>query len=131
MYDEKTVKHVIFIAMSRDMGFSLPFIAEYLPRFKAGKLSAQDMIEAILARVAEFKRWCGIEVTVAEPGFVEIQMPWRPEVGQYSGYLHAGLMGTLIDTAQREIVSVTRRGTKVHCAGPRGQTRQRAGLHQL
>ena len=28
-------------------------IAEYLPRFKAGKLSAQDMIEAILARMAE------------------------------------------------------------------------------
>ena len=70
MYDEKIVKHVIFIAMSREMGFSLPFIAEYLPRFKVGKLSAQDMIEAILARVAEFNRWCGIEVTVAEPGFV-------------------------------------------------------------
>lgn len=52
-YDEKTVKHVIFIAMSREMGFSLPMIAEYLPRFKTGKLSAQDMIEAILARVAE------------------------------------------------------------------------------
>ena len=28
-------------------------IAEYLPRFKAGKLSAQDMNEGILARVAE------------------------------------------------------------------------------
>jgi DNA-binding transcriptional MerR regulator len=41
-YAETTVKHVIFIAMSREMGFSLPFIAEYLPRFKAGKLSAQD-----------------------------------------------------------------------------------------
>lgn len=52
-YDEKTVKHVIFIAMSREMGFSLSFIAEYLPRFKAGKLSAKDMIEAIHRRVAE------------------------------------------------------------------------------
>jgi DNA-binding transcriptional MerR regulator len=52
-FDQKTVQHVIFIAMSREMGFSLPFIAEYLPRFKAGKLSTQDMIEAILARVAE------------------------------------------------------------------------------
>jgi DNA-binding transcriptional MerR regulator len=27
-YDEKTVRHVVFIAMSRAMGFSLPFIAE-------------------------------------------------------------------------------------------------------
>jgi DNA-binding transcriptional MerR regulator len=52
-YDEKTMKHVIFIAMSREMGFSLPLIAEYLPLFKTGKLSAQDMIDAILARVAE------------------------------------------------------------------------------
>ena len=31
-------------------------IAEYLPRFKAGKLSAQDMIEVILARVAEIEQ---------------------------------------------------------------------------
>jgi MerR family copper efflux transcriptional regulator len=53
VYDETTVKHVIFIAMSREMGFSLPLIAQYLPRFKAGKLSAQDMTEAILARVVE------------------------------------------------------------------------------
>ena len=49
--------------------------------------------------MAEFNRWCGIEVTVAEAGAVEIQMPWRAEVGQYSGFLHAGLIGTLIDTA--------------------------------
>jgi DNA-binding transcriptional MerR regulator len=52
-YGEKTVKHVIFIAISREMGFSLPFIAEHLPRFKTGKLSAEDMIEAIHQRVAE------------------------------------------------------------------------------
>ena len=25
--------------------------------------------------------------------------PWRPEVGQYAGFLHAGLVGALIDTA--------------------------------
>jgi uncharacterized protein (TIGR00369 family) len=26
-------------------------------------------------------------------------MPWRAEVGQYAGFLHAGLIGALIDTA--------------------------------
>ena len=26
-------------------------------------------------------------------------MPWRTEAGQYSGFLHAGLIGALIDTA--------------------------------
>lgn len=48
---------------------------------------------------AAFNRWCGIEVVAAEPGSATIAMPWRPEAGQYAGYLHAGLVGALIDTA--------------------------------
>jgi uncharacterized protein (TIGR00369 family) len=35
----------------------------------------------------------------AGAGEVEISMPWRKEVGQHSGYLHAGLIAALIDTA--------------------------------
>ena len=46
-----------------------------------------------------FNRWCGIEVVSAEPGGAVIEMPWRAEAGQYSGFLHAGLIGALIDTA--------------------------------
>ena len=52
-YDEKTVRLVVFIAMSREMGFSLPFIAEYVPKFQSGQLTPQDMIEAIHQRVAD------------------------------------------------------------------------------
>jgi len=48
---------------------------------------------------AAFNRWCGIEVLSAESGRAEIAMPWREEVGQYAGFLHAGLVGALIDTA--------------------------------
>ena len=48
---------------------------------------------------AAFNRWCGIEVLSAEPGRAEIAMPCRDEVGQYAGFLHAGLVGALIDTA--------------------------------
>src|SRR4051812_30380999 len=48
---------------------------------------------------AAFNRWCGIEVVSAEAGQVEISMPWRAEASQYSGFLHAGLVGALIDTA--------------------------------
>lgn len=40
-----------------------------------------------------------IEVDLAEQGSVQISMPWRCEMGQYAGFLHAGLVGTLIDTA--------------------------------
>lgn len=48
---------------------------------------------------AAFNRWCGIEVMAAEPGSATIAMPWRQEAGQYAGFLHAGLVGALIDTA--------------------------------
>ena len=64
-----------------------------------------DPSEDLLARIralnasAAFNRWCGIEVVRAEPGAVEIAMPWREDAGQYAGFLHAGLQGALIDTA--------------------------------
>lgn len=48
---------------------------------------------------AAFNRWCGIEVTRAGPGSAEIALPWRADLGQYAGFLHAGVIGTLIDTA--------------------------------
>lgn len=61
----------------------------------------QDPTELVL-RIndsAEFNRWCGFEVLSCAPGTVELAMPWRKEVGQYSGFLHAGVVGALIDTA--------------------------------
>jgi uncharacterized protein (TIGR00369 family) len=48
---------------------------------------------------AAFNRWAGFEVVSASAGAVELRMSWRDEVGQYSGFLHAGLIGALIDTA--------------------------------
>ena len=48
---------------------------------------------------AAFNRWCGIEVLAAGEGRAEIAIPWRPEFGQYAGFLHAGMVGALIDTA--------------------------------
>jgi uncharacterized protein (TIGR00369 family) len=72
----------------------------YLPGGAAMK-SLPDPLARIRAinQTAAFNRWCGIEVISAEPGQVEIAMPWRPEAGQYAGFLHAGLIGALIDTA--------------------------------
>jgi uncharacterized protein (TIGR00369 family) len=52
-----------------------------------------------LNRTAAFNRWCGIEVIGAKPGEAEIALQWRDEFGQYAGFLHAGLVGALIDTA--------------------------------
>lgn len=52
-YADHTVREVIFIAMSRDMGFSLEMIAEYLPRFRAKTLKSEEMITAIRQRIDE------------------------------------------------------------------------------
>lgn len=48
---------------------------------------------------AAFNRWAGFEVVSAGAGAAELRMQWRDEAGQYSGFLHAGLIGALIDTA--------------------------------
>ena len=55
-------------------------------------------LQAINATAA-FNRWSGFEIIEAALGRVEIGMQWRAEAAQYSGYLHAGLIGALIDTA--------------------------------
>ncbi len=60
----------------------------------------QDPLATLRAvnQTSAFNMWCGIQVDSAEAGRVEISMPWRHEVGQYAGFLHAGLVGALIDT---------------------------------
>ena len=61
----------------------------------------QDHLRSLQAlnELAAFNRWCGIEVLEAESGRAVIAMNWRPEVGQYVGFMHAGVVGALIDTA--------------------------------
>ena len=48
---------------------------------------------------AAFNRRAGFEVRCLGAGEIELSMPWRDEHGQYAGFLHAGVIGALIDTA--------------------------------
>ncbi|PAU86745.1 phenylacetic acid degradation protein [Pseudomonas sp. WN033] len=52
-----------------------------------------------VSRLAAFNNWLGLEVVSATSGEVRLRLPWREELGQYNGYLHAGIIGALIDTA--------------------------------
>jgi len=52
-YPETMRREVIFISMSRQIGFSLKSIAERLPAYRAGRLSFDDMVLAMQSRVAE------------------------------------------------------------------------------
>lgn len=57
-----------------------------------------DTIQAI-NKTAAFNRWAGFEVTKAADGEAELRMNWRAEdMGQYAGFLHAGLIGAMLDT---------------------------------
>ncbi len=60
-----------------------------------------DRLDALrtFGRTAPFNVLFGIEIMRAGGGEAELSMPWRAEAGQYSGFLHAGLIGALIDTA--------------------------------
>ncbi len=57
-YAEAMRREVIFIAMSRKMGFSLKAIAEQLPAYRAGQLTFTQMVLAMQARVAERAAAC-------------------------------------------------------------------------
>lgn len=47
-----------------------------------------------------FNRWAAFDVTRAERGEVELSLIFRPaDMAQYAGFLHAGLIGALLDTA--------------------------------
>ena len=52
-----------------------------------------------LSMTSEFNNWLGLEIVSASPGEAELHLRWRAEFGQYSGFLHASIVGGLIDTA--------------------------------
>ena len=41
----------------------------------------------------------GASLTLIEPGVVEITLPFRPDLTQQHGYLHAGIVTTIADSA--------------------------------
>jgi DNA-binding transcriptional MerR regulator len=52
-YPEAMRREVVFIAMSRRVGFSLASIAERLPAYRAGRLGFDEMTQAMHERIAE------------------------------------------------------------------------------
>jgi len=55
-YPETMRREVVFIAMSRRIGFSLHAIGELLPAYRAGRLSIDTMVEALQERAEAIDR---------------------------------------------------------------------------
>jgi uncharacterized protein (TIGR00369 family) len=41
----------------------------------------------------------GASMITVEPGIVEIELPWRSDLTQQDGYVHAGIVTTILDSA--------------------------------
>jgi MerR family transcriptional regulator, copper efflux regulator len=52
-FSESVVREVTFIVMGRRIGFSLKEIAEWLPAYRSGRLTTEQMIEALQERIAQ------------------------------------------------------------------------------
>lgn len=55
-FAERTVREVVFIAMGRDLGFSLAELDEMLPRYRAGTLTIDQLIGAMRDRIDSVDR---------------------------------------------------------------------------
>jgi uncharacterized protein (TIGR00369 family) len=64
-----------------------------------GDVDAKRSEVAALSASARFNAWAGFEVLAAGEGRAELKLAWRPELGQYAGFLHAAMIGGMIDTA--------------------------------
>jgi uncharacterized protein (TIGR00369 family) len=62
------------------------------PAFDLQKLIA-------LSATAGLNRLAGFEVVAAGDGAAELRMRWNDDFTQYAGYLHAGMIAALLDTA--------------------------------
>ena len=74
---------------------------------------------------ASFNRWADVEVVRVVDGECELRMVWRPEdMGQYAGFLHAGMIAALLDTAcgfaatTTSGLSVLSSQFSMHCLAP-------------
>lgn len=52
-FGERTIREVVFIAMGRDLGLSLPTLADAIPRYRAGTLSIEEMVFTLRQRIDE------------------------------------------------------------------------------
>ena len=57
-----------------------------------------DRVRASFAR-QEVMRTLGATLTRVEPGLVEIALPFRNDLTQQHGFLHAGVITTIVDSA--------------------------------
>lgn len=76
----------------------MPSITGPVQRFEPPTPDFKARVADSFARQS-FMRTIGAELARVEPGFCEIRLPWRADLCQQHGYIHAGVTTTLADNA--------------------------------
>src|SRR6185295_15301860 len=69
-----------------------------MPDFQPADPGYADRVRASFARQG-FMRTLGAEIVAVEPGRCEVRLPCRDELGQQHGFLHAGALAAVADSA--------------------------------
>jgi uncharacterized protein (TIGR00369 family) len=67
-------------------------IMQFKPQYKNYKNKVQDSFNR-----QSFMHYIGAKLTKLEPGYCEIELPYKKDLTQQHGYFHAGVIGTLAD----------------------------------
>jgi uncharacterized protein (TIGR00369 family) len=67
-------------------------------RFEPADADFAARVRASFAR-QQVMAFIGARMTKVEPGLVEIELPFRPELTQQHGFFHAGITSTIADSA--------------------------------
>lgn len=68
------------------------------PRFEPVDADFASRVRASFMR-QQAMAFIGARLTRVQPGFVEIELPFRPELTQQHGFFHAGITSTIADSA--------------------------------
>jgi uncharacterized protein (TIGR00369 family) len=66
--------------------------------FKPADPNFAERVRDSFSRQA-FMRYIDASLTIIEPGYCEIRMPYRPELTQQHGFFHAGAAAAIVDSA--------------------------------
>jgi len=68
------------------------------PRFEPRDPAFAERVRASFARQKAMDL-IGARLTVLEPGYAEVALPFRPDLTQQKGYVHGGILGMIADSA--------------------------------
>ncbi|PRD43008.1 phenylacetic acid degradation protein [Phyllobacterium phragmitis] len=69
-----------------------------MPQARIAEPDFRERVEESFARQAAMKL-IGAELTLCEPGIVEIELPFRDDLTQQHNFLHAGIISAALDAA--------------------------------